>query len=261
MNRPTLTHLARPVILALLFTTVLVLGASPSAWATPAQAPAGQSVPTVTPGGPTMPEITPPPTNDTAGATTQAVTPGIPTTVTSGATTLVLPADALREPGTLVVRSVAPDTLRTVSAGFSFLGKLAEIIFYDAQGNPIEPPTFANPILVCFDYSADDLAKAGGQPDNFLVQFYDTNAQKWVALPTRPEPARGHACGSVSHLALFALAARSSTPDVLPQTGLTLSEQTTQPSNGSFWWLIVVLAAAAGASIALVFRTRRARQS
>jgi hypothetical protein len=286
MNRSTFAHLARPAILALLVAAVLLLGAGPSAWATPAQAPTGQSVPTATPGGPTIPEVTPPPSAG-PGAIQQLVGPGLAARLVTSAAMVTLPANAMSAPGTAEVAPVAADRLPPANDGYALLGKAIEITLFDMNGHPVDQPSFANPIQVCLAYSADDLAKAGGQVGNMIVQFYDTSTRKWVALPTAPDATGGMACAATNQLGVVALAARSATPDVLPQTGLasptpdglaqaslsssepgTLAqtglaalEQATQLRNARIWWVIVVLLATLGIIVVLMFRLWQRRRA
>lgn len=254
MKHGLLADLARPLALMVLLAAVMLLGAGTSVWATPMQSPSGQSVPTATPGAPAIPQVTPPPAADVAGATVKFFTAGVPLTVPLANGQIVLPANAAHDSGTLVVQQSAADTLPVANSGFKLVGQMVDIVYYDAKGHRVEHPTFANPIQVCLDYSADDLAKAGGQTDNFVVQFYDVGQQKWVAVPTNVDTAKGRACGSVNHLTLFALAVRTSSPDLLPQTGLSPSERSSQPSGVVLWSITLFLVALA---VVLVLALRR----
>lgn len=263
MNRSTLARLVRPFAIALLLAAALLLGAGTSAWATPSQSPAGQTVPTATPGAPIVPPVTPPPVY-VPGGTEQVVTPGVPATVGAGDVAVVLPANALSVPGTLVLLPQPADKQPLNGGVFVLLGKTIEIMFYDAQGNPVEHPTFANPIQICFDYSADDLSKADGKTDNLVVQFYDTGAQKWVPLPSSADVATGRACGAASHLTLFGLTARTKTPGALPRTG-GLNDPAALPHTGEpaddlapAWMLWVLsLAVVAAGMLILAYQSRR----
>src|SRR5262245_59580324 len=180
MQRSLLLQLVKPVAVIALVAIVVLLGVGSPAWATPAQNRRGQTVPTVTPGRPSIPQVTPPAGAPAAGEVRQSVAPGVAATVATndGAVAVVLPANSLIVPGTVGVRSVPADQLPTAGAGFALLGKAIEITLFDAQGNPIANPTFANPVQICFAFSADELAGVGGQSEALVVQFYDTSAGK-----------------------------------------------------------------------------------
>ena len=198
MNPGTLSRMGRSIALVAAVAAIMLLGANNSAWATPAQRPAGQTIPTVTPGAPAAPDVIPPPLTGAAGEAQERVAPGIAATVSTGDgdATVILPANALSASGTLVLRPSSADAAPPANAGFALLGKAVEITLFDAQGKPIAHPSFANPIQVCFAYSAGDLAKVGGNAEALVVQFYDTAASKWVALPTTVDVSSGRACGS-----------------------------------------------------------------
>jgi hypothetical protein len=260
MKSSSFTRMARPIALFALLAAVLFLGAGKSAWATPLQAQAGQSVPTATPGGPSIPQVTPPPAA-VPGETREVVMPGVAATIGTGDASVTLPANALSVPGTVGVRSVSADQLPPSSAGFALLGRAIEITLFDEQGNLIAHPSFANPVQVCFSFSAGDLAQAGGNADALVVQFYDVGAAKWVALPSKVNASKGSACGSVTHFTLFSLAARVSTPDTLPQTGgANLPSSLPNTGSGSasdvpMWlWIVSALALIVGGTV--IFRAR-----
>jgi len=182
-------------------------------------------------------------------------------TTGDGAAVVVLPANALSAAGTLVVRPVPADVAPPAGAGFALLGKTIEITLFDVQGNPIAHPSFANPIQVCFAYTADDLAKAGGTADALVVQFYDTSASKWVTLPTALDASSSRMCGSVTHFSLFSLAARSSAPRALPPTSaadlpssLPKTSASAATAVPAWIWAVSALALAVGGALTLRFR-------
>lgn len=259
MNRNLAAHPARPLVLTVLLAIVLLLGAGTSAWATPAQRPLGQTVPTITPGVPPTPAVTPPPSRG-SGAIQQLIGPGIKMEITAGAGSVVIPANALSVPGTLEVAPLAADQLPAASAGYALLGEAVDTTLFDANGRPIGQPSFANPFQVCLNYTAGDLAKAGGDAANLVVMHYDKGTDTWVALPATPDTTGGQICGSTSQIGTFALAGRSSGPDVLPRTGVVTPEQQQLADRARLVWGIMLLTAAVVVVFVLVRRRRRKRQ-
>lgn len=260
MYRGFLTDLARPFSLTLLIAAVLLLGAGTSAWATPSQSPARQTVPTATPGLPPTPEITPP-AESVPGATVRVVSPGIAATVSSGDATVVVPANAMSAPGTLEVAPVAAGQLPAASAGYLLLGNGLDATLYDAQGRQVDLSRLTNPIEIYLEYTADDLAKAGGDPANLIIMYYDESTGKWIALPSTPDPATGRVRAMASEMGTFVLATRSSNPDLLPRTGITSPGQPAQTADTSLVWLAMTIVVLAVAIVLWAFHRRRKPQA
>jgi hypothetical protein len=88
----------------------------------------------------------------------------------------------------------------------------------DGAGNVISPVNFSLPARVCIKYTADDLAAAGGDPNNFHIRFYNATTGLWEDLtPLTVDTANKTVCAPVTHLTLFALFAKA--PAALPVTG------------------------------------------
>jgi hypothetical protein len=264
MNLPTVSHLTRLLTLLVLAGAVLLASTQEHAWATPAQHPFGQTIPTATPGKAATPAVTPPAATPAQGSVQQAVAPGIAATISTSDRTasVVLPANALRTSGTLVLRPMTSGKLPPASPGFKLLGKAIEALLFDAQGRLLAHPSFANPIQVCFTYTAADLATADSQPADLVVQSFDTSTSTWVALPTALDSSAHRVCGSVTHLALFALTVRSAAPGAPPQTGAhgtllpgQLPDTGPQTPGLSTWlWVFIALGLVAAVAVALGIR-------
>lgn len=275
MHPPPVRQFARLAAAFALTVMIGLLGASHSAWATPGQRPAGQTVPTPTPGGP---ERTPDSSGDTtprqiptavvvapgdilpAEAVRIVLTPGIATMLDIGLVTIVIGEDALTVPGTLQVTPLVPGDALPPGANFSMFGRQISIVFYDANGQAVQHPTFARPIQICFAYARTDLDAIGGDPQRFVVRFFDDTLNTWVVLPTAPAPGN-KVCASVDHLTLFALTSAASAvlPVAQPAAGpIPASLPRTDESGSAIpaWvWAAIAILVVAGA--ALVFWPRR----
>jgi hypothetical protein len=244
MNQHTTSHLARLLTFLALVGAVLLASTQQRAWATPAQDPFGQTIPTATPGRAVDRDIS------------------LFFTTNDGAFSVVLPANALRAPASLVLQPMAPEKLAPASPGFGLLGRAFEVLMFDAQGRQVLHPSFANPIQVCFAYTAADLATAGAHPADLVVQFFDTSTSAWVPLPTTPDPRTQGVCGSVTHLALFALTARSAGSGAEPQAGAFVAltqgglsgASLAAPDRPTWLWVLIVLGILAGIAVALGIR-------
>ena len=69
-------------------------------------------------------------------------------------------------------------------------------------------------VRICVDYTSNDVAAAGGTPQQLRLAFYDTTAGEWVALATTLDAESGTVCADVSHLSEWAVIALS--PGSLP---------------------------------------------
>jgi hypothetical protein len=121
--------------------------------------------------------------------------------------------------GTMQILPVPPATIAPPTAGDTFIGPLADIVLFDANGNAIARPSFVSPVDVCYFYGPDELARAGGNPASFTIEYYDVERAAWVALPSTVDTAANSVCTSVNHLTRFALATRATVPAELPRTG------------------------------------------
>ncbi|HWQ12877.1 MAG TPA: hypothetical protein VNL77_08755 [Roseiflexaceae bacterium] len=234
MSRPGLTSLVRLGVLCTLVAGVLLLGTRPAAWAAPPGQPQGQTVPTATPGGATIPPVTEPVIPPPPDAVREVVAPGVTSIVEIGdGVTIVIPADALAQPGTMQARVVPTAALppAPANASFTILRQAVEITLFDQNGQPIANPTFTNPIQVCIAFPPDALAQAQARGQHLVVRSYDTRTGAWVELPTTVDAQAGRACGAVTHLTLFGLTAERAGGVAAPQ-GATLQAATVPEAGG-----------------------------
>jgi hypothetical protein len=230
----TLIRLVRPAVLVGVFGALLALGVNQTAWATSADLPRGATVPTPTPGGPSVPTATAVPAQ-TGGCSTTVADPNAPvppgavrgvvdpnceTTVPVGGATVRVPRGGATTPGT--IEAQPEQGILNPNPGFVFTQPQVRIVLYDENGQPISNATFGQPGRVCFTYGAAEMAAAGGNASNLLLQYYDEslNPPAWVNLPLDASAPAGQVCANLTRPGLVTLAIRSTAvvPAALPRT-------------------------------------------
>lgn len=106
-----------------------------------------------------------------------------------------------------------------IPAEYINLGRFAEITL-----EPTPPFPFRPQPSVCFIYSAADLVKAGGRPENLFIAVYEPLTNQWEQLVTSVSGSR--ICAPIEHLSIFGVftawkgsPAVVSPPKRLPVTG------------------------------------------
>lgn len=94
------------------------------------------------------------------------------------------------------------------------------------------------PIQICVQYSAADVAAAGGDPQLLALAYYDATAGEWVALDTDVNTVTGLACAWTSHISVWSLLAESD-------------------GGGLAWWVWVVIGVAGLGLIVAIFAIAR----
>jgi hypothetical protein len=163
---------------------------------------------------------------------------------------LTLTSNALAIRGALEMTALSPDGSFPPNAGDLFFGQHVDLTLFDAQGNAIHQPVFANPVELCVAYSAADADRAG-RTSAFVIQTYDVGLSRWVALPTRLDAANSTVCAALPHLSRFALAAKSQAvlPASLPVTGGSVD-------LGIPGWIWLMIGLTMGGGLALLLRWR-----
>jgi len=164
---------------------------------------------------------------------------------------LSVPDGAINRDGAIEFRLMQPNGVPAANSGQVLIGIATDLTLFDTDGKPVTRPTFDQPVQVCFSYSPNELARAGGDPASLFIQFYDVNAGAWVALPTTANAANQRVCAPVTHFTLFSVAAKVAVPAALPITGGQADPTT---------WLWVLIALALGIGGGLVWRARRAQR-
>jgi hypothetical protein len=114
------------------------------------------------------------------------------------------------------------------NAGELFIGSPIDVTFFDSKGSVMSNPNFTGSMTLCADYSAADLALAGGT-GNLTIQTYDQTLLKWVALATTAG-ANSSVCAELPHLSTYALAVRNRAQATPPAAAPAASQPNTQPA-------------------------------
>jgi hypothetical protein len=151
-----------------------------------------------------------------AGPVRETVGPGGQVQLSTCQWTLIIPAGALPNGGTVVLAQLSPAVSTPPRAGEAFFGQHIEVTLLDGQGNIVPQPQFTTPVVLCVGYSADDLVRVGNV-EGFVIELFDTATASWRALPTTLDPANNSVCAALPHFSLYALASRGQGAASAPQ--------------------------------------------
>ncbi len=128
-----------------------------------------------------------------------------------------IPAGALQHAATLEIRplSEAPP----MPSDWLDLQHAAEITLSLSPPPPLSPWPEA---YVCYHYTAEDLIRAGGYPQNLFLAIYEPATRKWQSLATIAQPAQGTILARAPHFSIYGVATYAR-PGRLPVTGAPLS--------------------------------------
>lgn len=254
MNRKHSSSATRPLLVFALVGVLLALGLSSGSWLVPGQTAYGQTVPEATnppsaaTGAPTSTPFTLSGTAISGGAATATpapgtaatpvpgapgapvpVSPGQPGTGTSGGGRCVItvtPGDVSSN-GTIRVDEIALDDLPNRDPRYTYI-RACDVVFIDENGNEIPNYPFASPVDTCIPYTADDVARAGGDPARLTIVYYDETTKQWVELEVAIDPASGQICAKQPISGITALVIRGAPASSLPNTSGNLPEVTPQ---------------------------------
>lgn len=143
-------------------------------------------------------------------------------------------------PATLQIQIL--ESAPAMPASFLDLHHYADISLLPNPPVPLQP--FPE-VEVCYEYTADDLLKAGGYPENLFLASYDSG--EWTALPTSLDAANGRISAIAPHLSIYGVGTLP--PTALPVTGAPVAPGLILP--------IVLLLGVVGGVVLLVIRRRR----
>ena len=124
---------------------------------------------------------------------------------------LQFPSGAVSQPATL--RFSVFNTFSPRFANFLSLGHYAEITL-----EPQPPAPFSPRPMVCYIYTAGDLAAAGGKATNLFLASYDLESGVWERLPTGIDTLQRTLFSPVAHFSVFGVFT-SPRPSEPPVTG------------------------------------------
>ncbi len=127
-----------------------------------------------------------------------------------GEVTLNIPANSVTQdsifycqPQSIPVNSNAP-------TGFRYVRTIVDLWVNTGQTQ------FPQNLTVCLNYTANDVAQAGGDVNSLRVGYFDNAQSQWIALDN-PTNSSTQICGSTDHFTNFGL--MTVTPTRLPTTG------------------------------------------
>lgn len=213
----------RVSFLAVVAVVLFVLGL---AAALPAATPAGaQTIPTRRPqptavggGGATSTPL--------RGIVTPTVPAGPPTPIVSGGgrCELILTSDDGVPPGTVVIVELPVDQLPNRDPRYTYI-RACEVIYTDANGQIVPNKPFDGPVDACFRYTAEDVARAGGNPARLTIVYYDEASGSWVEVEVTIDETNGLICGKLPRSGKVALVIRGQAAG-LPNTSGNLPDAT-----------------------------------
>ena len=141
---------------------------------------------------------------------------GTVSNVSSGVT-LTFPTGAVSDGSTATISPLAAGETPTIGAGFSLVDTIVEIIVRDAGGNILSDFS-ANPVRICFDYTAGQLLAAGGDTTNLeIVRNPGLTDEGAITSNRAVDNTAQQICVDVTQFSTWTVAAR--VPTALPVTG------------------------------------------
>ena len=164
------------------------------------------------------------------------------------------PSGAVTGPTTVTIKQIPPSSAvqgpRGYVAGLSYFTNQGirvgstcfSIEARDADGNAIV--TLAEPVTITVKYTDEDLAAAGGHPNDLVLAYYDEAAREWKIIETTANAGDTTLSTVTTHLSIWAVLAKSPSAS----QGLAL------------WvWTVIGIAAALGLGILAYFVVARVR--
>lgn len=149
---------------------------------------------------------------------------------------VIIPASLPRPPG--VLRLAYPVAALSMPSTWLDLNRKADVRLQLSPPPPISPMP---EVYVCYQYTPEDILRAGGHVENLFLAAYDAAARRWQALPTSVNYGNGTIFALAPHFSYYGVAARA--PQQLPVTG---AGQTKTGDKGWLWSALPALLAGAG---------------
>jgi LPXTG-motif cell wall-anchored protein len=141
---------------------------------------------------------------------------GTVSNVSSGVT-LTFPPGAVSDGSIATISPLTVGETPTIGAGFSLVDTVVEIIVRDVGGNVLSDFS-ANPVRICFDYTAGQLLAAGGDTTNLeIVRNPGLTDEGAITSNRAVDNTAQQICVDVTQFSTWTVAAR--VPSALPVTG------------------------------------------
>ncbi len=158
---------------------------------------------------------------------------------------VIIPPPLPRQPA--VLRLAYPVAAPSMPATWLDLNRKADVRLQISPPPPISPTP---EVYVCYQYTPEDVLRAGGHVENLFLAVYDAAARHWQALPTSVNNGNGTIFAPAPHFSYYGVAARA--PQQLPVTG---ARQTKTGHEGRLWPALL-----AGAGGWILWRARKSRR-
>ena len=165
-----------------------------------------------------VPNLTVAPTSTPSGQTKGTLTAsGGTVSNTASGVTLTFASGAVAEGATATIRPLGSGETSSIGSGFSLVDTVVEIVVRDASG-AVMSDFSANPVRMCFDYTATQLLSAGGETANLAVVRNPGLADESSITSNRAvDSLAQQICVDVTQFSTWTVAAR--VPTALPITG------------------------------------------
>ena len=138
--------------------------------------------------------------------------------------TVTIPPGAVSECVDIYVENESTSAGPALPDGYLSLDYRVQILIKKTSG--IYLTSFNPPLEVCINYTDEDLAKVGFDPNYLKIWTAQKGATAWQILATTPYPAQKRVCAQVSHLSYFDLLFA---PGFTPDTGFAPNRVTSLP--------------------------------
>ena len=120
------------------------------------------------------------------------------------------------KPMELRYQQVLPVRVPALPAGFSAAAKVFDLTLLDREGEDRGAYTLMRPATITVRLGPGELALAGGEASNIVIQHYIDQDTSWTELPTTVDLLNATARAQVTSLSIFALTIRTPRPTPTP---------------------------------------------
>jgi hypothetical protein len=131
-----------------------------------------------------------------------------------GKITAEFPANAAVGELTVTIEDMDPPSYTDTPRGFKAGNTHFVIEITDASGNPVV--TLSQPVTIMVKYSDEDVAAAGGDPNNLVLAYYDEAAAKWNPLTTTVSATDKTLKATTTHLSTWGVMVEATETNGMP---------------------------------------------